>query len=158
MVEVQNTSFIGPKRMTLCCLVALTLSACKQGPSWDDPGPRDVFDAFLMHWFRGEAKEAFDYVLPADREVLTKALDDVSDLPEDRRPEPWEMLVVADVVNVYDIARMEVDSELESKPDEDDKVTLTLHHQDGGQSHATLVWSDNRWYVDLPLEKSGSNG
>lgn len=156
MIEVLNASFIGPKRFGLCCLAAWTLCACHSGDPWKDPGPKDVFDAFLMHWFRGEAEEAFQYILPEDREALTQPLQDVSDLPRDRRPEPWEMLVVADVVNVYDIARMEVDSSLESQPKDGEKAMLTLHHQDGSQSGATLVWSDGRWYVDLPVAESGS--
>jgi hypothetical protein len=155
---VLRASFIDVKHVTFCWLAALVFCACDSGEAWKDPGPKDVFDEFLMHWFRGEAKEAFEYVLPADRKVLTQPLEDASDLPEDQRPEPWEMLVVADVVNVYDIARMDVDSALDSRPNDDEKVTLTLHHQDGSQSEATLVWSDDRWYVDLPLEQSGSEG
>lgn len=126
--------------------------------SWKDPGPRATFDAFLMHWFRGESDLAFELVLPADREALTRPLAAAADLPEADRPKPSDMLVVADIENVYDIDKMEASQTFETKPPDGQKVTLTLHHQDGTQSHAELVWSHDRWYVDLPLPPSGSEG
>lgn len=140
----------------LLIVVLLVLVGCDRDEPWKDPGPRDVFDTFLMHWFRGEAEIAFDYVLPADREALTKSLEEARELPEEQRPEPHEMLVVAEVTNVYDIAKMEVDAPLDKRPADGQKVTLTLHHEDGSNSEAQLVWSDGRWYVDLPLQPSGS--
>lgn len=131
-----------------CCL---GLTGCSNGEAWKNPGPKEVFDSFLIHWFRGESKLAFDFVLPADREALTKPLGDAK-LPEEMRPEPHQMLVVAEIENVYDIAKMEVSQTFETEPAEGQQVTLTLHHEDGSTSNAELVWSEGRWYVDLPLE------
>ena len=124
---------------------------------WKEPGPKDTFDAFLMHWYRGEGEKAFEYVLPADQEALKAPLAAVSDLPETERPKPWEMLVVAEIVNVYDIGKMEVSESFDTEPTQGQQVTLTLHHQDGTKSNAQLVWSSGRWYVDLPLP-SGREG
>lgn len=137
-----------PTALTWFVLVAF--SACDTGQSWKNPGPREVFDAFLIHWFRGEADLAFDYVLPADREALTAPLADV-ELPQKLRPKPEEMLVVADIENVYDIDKMVVSETFEQEPPAGQRVTLTLTRQDGSTAEADLVWSDGRWYVDLPL-------
>lgn len=136
----------------------LIASSCGGGQPWQEPGPKDVFDAFLMGWLRGEPEKAFELVLPADREALTASLAGASDLPADARPKPHQMLVVADIENVYDITKMEVSQTFENEPKNGQQVTLTLHHQDGSQSHAELVWSGGRWYVDLPLSPSGSRG
>lgn len=132
-------------------LTSLGAAGCDEPEPWKTPGPKDVFDQFLIHWFRGEAEIAFDYVLPADRDALTAPLSDPK-LPAEMRPEPHEMLVVAEIENVYDIDKMEVSQTFDTAPPEGQRVTLTLHHQDGSTSDADLVWSEGRWYVDLPIE------
>lgn len=132
-------------------LAVLVVAGCESDQPWEDPGPKDVFDAFLMHYFRGEEREAFEYILPRDREKLLEPLGEAGDMPPEARPQAHEMLVVADVHNVYDISRMELESPLETV-NEGQSVNLILHLQDGTKSNATLVWSGGRWYVDLPLD------
>lgn len=134
-------------------LVLACATGCDSSEPWSDPGPKAAFDAFLMHYFRGEVAEAYEYVLPADRAVIEAPLHNAK-LPQTKRPEPHEMLVVADVQNVYDIKRMELDEPLKSAPADGEAVKLILHLQDGTTTEATMVWSDARWYVDLPLDAS----
>jgi len=143
----------------ICAAMAVALGVgCDRGEAEPDADPRATFEAFLMHWYRGNAELAFDYVLPADREALTKPLEAAADLPEAQRPTPADMLVVSEIDNVYDIAKMEVSQKFDGTPPEGQPVTLTLHHQDGTTSTAHLVFSGGRWYVDLPLPASGTNG
>lgn len=126
--------------------------SCGGSEPWNDPGPRDVFDAFLMHYFRGESELAFELVAPDDRAALTAPLETAGDIPAETKPEPHEMLVVAGVHNVYDVSRMELARPLERAPRDGENVEIVLHHQDGTRSSARLVWIESRWYVDLPLE------
>ncbi len=143
--------------MVLLLGAVVAMSACTTAEPWKEPGPKDVFDTFLMSWIRGEPEVAFEQVLPADRQALTAPLATVQDIPSEDRPKPHEMLVVADIENVYDITKMEVSETFEREPPEGQQVTLTLHHQDGSKSRAALVWSGGRWYVDLPLP-TGTDG
>lgn len=158
MNEVRIMKGSGAWPMMLVMLFGVVLAGCDEDPAWKKPGPKNTVDAFLMHWLRGEQELAFEYILPADRERLTAPLAQLEDVPEKQRPQPHEMLVVAGVTNLYDIAKMEVKGELESAPKEGQTVTVTLHRQDGTTSDAQLVWSDGRWFVDLPLENAGSEG
>ncbi len=137
--------------MTAVCL-ACAISACSE--PWDDPGPREAFDAFLMHYFRGESELAFEYVLPEDRAALTAPLENAKGLPEKATPEAHEMLVVAEVHNVYDISRMALAEPLTSAPSDGQRVELVLQMQDGSKSGAVMVWQDDRWYVDLPMQEA----
>jgi len=133
-------------------LLCLSLVACDTGPDWNDPGPRDTFQTFLLNWYRGDRVKAFAAILPADREVLTKPLSELGEVPDAARPKADEMLVVASIDNPYDIDRMEVTPKLEGPPKEGKRVALKLFYQDGTTGQAHMVWGGDRWYVDLPLE------
>lgn len=138
-------------RGSVFAIVLVATIGCSTSEPWRSPGPKDVFETFLIHWFKGEAKAAFEYVLPEDRDRLAKNLAQLDGVPEDVRPEVHEMLVVADIVNVYDIQRMETKQSMETEPAAGSRVDLILHRQDGSQVGATMVWSGERWFVDLPL-------
>lgn len=134
-------------QMMVALLVAVALSACdSEAPEQ----PNDVFMSFLMHHFRGETQLAFELIAPADRAALTAPLKDAgSDL------EPWQMLVVAEFENLYDVAKVEASEKFEGAVADGTAVTLTVHRTDGTQIEVAMVHEGGRWYIDLPLEGAG---
>jgi hypothetical protein len=126
---------------------------CDEKPAWQEPGPEAAFENFLMDWYRGEYEAAFETIALDDRERLTKPLETLEGkLDEENLPKKVDMLVVGRVDNPYDIKDVELAVALESAPEQGQEVTLDLTYHDGREGEATLVWSGERWLVDLPLE------
>lgn len=138
----------------------LVMSACgsQETSDWDEPGPKATFESFLMNWFRYDREAAFEMIAPEDRERLAASLEMVDEEIGEETLKAHEMLVAGRVDNPYDLERIEADPELESAPDEGTEVTLTLIYHDGRTGDATMIWGGEQWYVDLPLEESGSDG
>ena len=140
---------------TIVILIAYVFCTvgCQSAEPWNEPGPEDTFESFLIHWFRGDAEQAFQMIAPDDREALTAEIGAVANLGI--KPKPWEMLVVAEVENVYDVAKIVAKpSRFEERPADGTIVTLTVKHQDGSANEAQMVWREDRWYVDFPLQKA----
>jgi hypothetical protein len=62
--------------------------------------------------------------------------------------------VVGDLDNPFDFKRVVVEDKLEQAPVEGQVVRLKLIYLDGREGIAQLVWHQERWFVDLPLEGS----
>jgi hypothetical protein len=143
-------------RLVIGTVLAVSLvsfaAGCSTKEAWREPGPRATFETFLMSVFRGEDEAAFAAIAPEDRDVLTAALDEMDDLPEEARPQPHEMWVITAVDNPYDVKRVEVREELTAEPKKGARVTLDISYQDGRTGTATMVWGGERWFVDLPLD------
>ncbi len=154
---LQNISAV-----TAAILVAAILTAslgCESKEAWQEPGPEDTFEQFLMDWYRGEREAAFEAIAPDDRRELLEAYDTLENkLDAEDLPDKSDMLVAGRVDNPYDLAKIELEQPLESAPAEGDEVTLTLEYHDGREGNATLSWGGERWYVDLPLAGEDSAG
>jgi hypothetical protein len=140
--------------MSLCAL-ASALIGCEGKQPWREPGPREVFEQFLMLVLRGEDAAAWAMIAPADREALLKAREElVKRVGEEVAGPPERMLVVGDLDNEYDFKRIEVMDKLEQAPAEGQVIKLKLVYLDGREGYAQLIWQQERWFVDLPLEGS----
>jgi hypothetical protein len=102
-----------------------------------------------MDLFRGDLENAFDKILPEDRDLLMGSLEGVK-LAEDSELKPHEALVVAGAETPYDIRKMTVEN-LESAPQAGYRTTVAIEYHDGRRGEVAMVWSGNRWFVDLPL-------
>jgi hypothetical protein len=132
-------------------------ASCRESSTWDDPGPKATFRQYLMHWFHGESREAFEMIAPDDRERLTRPLDVLRErLDDGALPEEHEMLIAGRIDNPYDIKSMQASPTLESRPEPGTKVTLELEYHDQRTGRADVVWRDGQWYVDLPLAVSST--
>jgi hypothetical protein len=139
----------------LCVAAALLLSGCEGNRPWLDPAPRAVFEQFLMLVLRGEDAKAWDMIAPEDREALLAARAElVAKVGEQVAGPPEAMLVVGDLDNPFDFKRVVVEDKLEQAPVEGQVVRLKLIYLDGREGIAQLVWHQERWFVDLPLEGS----
>jgi hypothetical protein len=148
-------------RSLILLFLATTLAhttSCAAETSWDDPGPEDVFETFLTHWFLGEDEKAFAMVAPSSREVIEAPRTDlVERVPEAAVPEPHEMLVVGRMDNPYRLKGIDTVRDLEAAPTDGETVGLVVEHIDGEKSHATMIWSDEQWFVALPVEGAASS-
>lgn len=137
-------------------VVAVGLSAlslgCEPQTTWDDPGPRASFEAYLFDLFRGDAEAAFQRIAPEDRKVLVKAREGLKGMSEADTPKDHEMLVIAGFDNPYDIKKMALETPLESAPAAGQSVVINLTYRDGRTGKATMKWSGEQWFVDLPLK------
>lgn len=135
--------------------IAGVSTGCESNQDWRKPGPDGVFKAFLTRWFENDRERAFEMVDPEDRRDLEKPLEEVEGRLGSRGDlEASEMLVAGRVDNPYDVKSIEVDPQLEAKPDAGTRVRLRLTYQDAETGEASMVWRDGEWYVDLPLEES----
>lgn len=126
---------------------------CKDKEAWQEPAPEEVFRSFLMDWFRGERDNAFEAIVESDRAALTAPLEDLNKTHgEGVLPEDYQALVVGRVNNPYDFKSIAPKEPLTSAPEVGQKLELTLNFHDGHTGSATMVWSGERWLVDLPLE------
>lgn len=130
-------------------LILLLLTGCSTGPNWEDPGPRAVFEAYLLDLFKGDLENAFDKILPEDREELTRSLQGLN-LPKERQSLPHEALVVAGAETPYDIRKLTAEN-LKEEPKAGHRTTVAIEYHDGRRGEVAMVWSGNRWFVDLPL-------
>jgi hypothetical protein len=150
MVRTQDT--LGWLRCALALGAALSMS-CQGRHPWQDPGPRESFEQFLMLVLRGEDEQAWAMIEESDRQQMLRAREAlVKRVGEEVAGPPSRMLVVGDLDNPYDFKRIEVVDKLESAPTEGQRVRLKLIYLDGREGSAQLVWRAKRWFVDLPLE------
>lgn len=144
--------------LAACLLAALSLSACSKGGavSWDDPGPVQTFERFLLDWYRGAEPLSWQAIAPEDREALLKkreALKREAKLPDDAVAPPHELFIGTSVDSPYEFRKIEVVEPLKEAPKPGHRVTLKLAYLDGREGQARMVWGGDRWYVDLPLER-----
>lgn len=125
-------------------IIVLLLSACG-GESWKDPGPRSIYEQFMIHTARARKAEALALVDPEDIPLLTTGLDK---LPKEQRPPEDDRLVVAGIDNKFDIKRIEITQQFESEPAAGTSLELKLHYVDETTKVAHMVWR-GEWYVDL---------
>ncbi|MGM0555637.1 MAG: hypothetical protein ACQEVA_04575 [Myxococcota bacterium] len=137
--------------------LGLLLSGC--GKPWQDPGPDDTFETFLLDLYSGNRQAAFDALRQQDRERLTKALEELEgEVPEDALPDRTQMLVTGRVDNPYDFKDIEYEEEFDQEPKEGTVVKLQLVYHDGREGQARVIWGGDRWYVDLPEATERSEG
>lgn len=157
-----TTDRIGIPLLVLALLfvgIAGASSGCEKSEDWRSPGPDGVFAEFLTRWFENDRQRAFEMVDPEDRGKLEKPLEKVEErLGSQGDLKGSEMLVAGRVDNPYDVKSIEVDPQLEEKPDAGTRVRLRLTYQDEETGEASMVWRDGKWYVDLPLEESAMEG
>lgn len=138
--------------MLLAALAMLAPLGCDSAEPWQQPGPEESFERFLSDWYRGDRQAAFEAIDPEDRQRLLEPLGRLHEvLDEEHLPDDSDMLVAGRVDNPYDVAKIEVDEPLETRPQEGQEVTLRLTYHDGRQGEAIMKWGGQRWYVDLPL-------
>ena len=125
--------------------------ACSQA-RWDDPGPRETFENFLIAESQGDIETVFAMIWKEDREVLKARADALEGVPESVRPAAHEMLVIAGMDHPYDIERTRLAKKIESEPETGQQVVVELFYMDGREGKATMIWGGDGWYVDLPLE------
>ena len=142
--------------LLLCLpLVGLALSGCDEGGDWRDPGPDDVLERFVTHWYLEEREEVLALVAPEDRAQIEAAHRELQAMkvPEEARPRLEEMLELGWVVNPYTLRKAQVLEKLEGAPKPGQRVKVKIVRGDGEEAMATMVWSGERWFVDLPLEE-----
>jgi hypothetical protein len=147
-----------PLARPLILAVALTFASagCEKEEPWQEPGPAASFERFLMDWFQGEREAAFAAIVASDREALSAPLEKLkSEIDAEELPDKADMLVVGRVNNPYDFESIRPSTPLESAPEIGQRVELSLNFHDGREGTATMVWSGEKWLVDLPLKSTG---
>lgn len=140
-------------------VIASAILGCKRKEAWQEPAPEEVFRAFLMDWFRGEQQRAFEAIVESDRAALMAPLEQLKATHgADALPEDYQMLVVGRVNNPYDFKSIVPKQRLEAAPASGQQVELTLNFHDGRTGSATMVWSGERWLVDLPINADEAGG
>lgn len=137
-------------------LATVNLSACSKSTTWDDPGPVQTFERFLLDWYRGAEPLSWQAIAPEDREALLKkrdALKREAGLKDDAVAPPHELFIGTSVDSPYEFRKIEVVEPLKDAPKKGQRVTLKLAYLDGRTGQARMVWGGDRWYVDLPLER-----
>lgn len=136
----------------ICLLIVsagLLSSGC--GKPWQNPGPDETFETFLLDLYTGKRESAFNSLMEEDRQRLTKALDTLdADVAGDALPERAQMLVTGRVDNPYDFKDISFEEDLTEEPKVGTTVELKLEYHDAREGSARVVWSGERWHVDLP--------
>jgi len=134
-------------------------AACSDGQSWDDPAPSTVFERFLMAWSQNERDKAYDMIDPSDRELLEEPLDELRAVASDgETPTSSEMLVTGRVDHPFDLEDVRLVDPPSGGVSPGDTVQLELVYFDERSGEAQLVWRDNQWFVDLPLQVGAGQG
>ena len=113
-----------------------------------------MFERFLLDVAMGQSEEAFEAIEPTDRAQLLAAREALG-VPDDAKPKPEEMLIVAGIDSAYDIKKIEVDPKLTEAPKPGTRVKLRLRYEGERVGEAFMIWSGERWFVDLPLNPKG---
>lgn len=138
-----------PKRWLLLGLMAWTMG-CGGSEPWENPGPRETFQTFLMDMWRGQTEAAYGALSPELRDALEGPLAMLGDhIEQGALPEREEMFVVARLDNPFDLHRMEIEDPVREPPEVGRRVTLKLQYHDGRTGQAALLWGGDRWYIDL---------
>ncbi len=145
--------FSDVKSLIILMLLPVLVVGC-EGADWADPGPKDVFEQFLLNLAMGENELAFAAIEADDRATITKALKTLK-LPDEAMPKPHDMLVVTGVNNPFELKSIDVDPKLEAEPKPGTRVRLTLHFNGDRNTEAFMIWDGNAWFVDLPLDSKG---
>lgn len=135
----------------LAVILLLGTVGCSQS-SWDNPGPRETFENFLISRSQNDTEAMFNHIWKEDRETLKSSVESLENIPENVRPAPHEMLVVAGMDHPYDIERTRLQDKIDGEPSEGQRVVIELFYLDGREGQATMIWGGDGWYVDLPLE------
>ena len=140
--------------LLLCALLCASGGCEDDGGDWRDPGPDEVLERFLTHWYLEEHQELLSLIAPQDRAQLEAAHERLRAMkvPDSVGPRPEEMLELGWVANPYLLRKTQVVDRLKAPPAAGQRVAVKVVQGDGEEAVATMVWSGERWYVDLPLE------
>lgn len=140
-------------------VMVLAQSGCSDGQSWDDPAPSTVFERYLMAWSQNERDKAYDMIDPADRELLEAPLDELQAVaPDGEAPTSSEMLVTGRIDHPFDLEDVRLVDPPSGGVSSGETVQLELLYFDERSGEAQLVWREDQWFVDLPLEEeAGEN-
>ncbi len=145
----KNSRFI--INLLVVLLISVVLAGCSKGNAWENPGPRESFETFLMDLWRGNRAEAFAAVWPDDQQRLMAAGDVLAKkYPKVPGLKPEEWLVVSRIDNPFDIRRLEIVSEASAVFEAGDRVLLEIHYYDDRVGKTEMVWGGERWFVALP--------
>ncbi len=129
----------------------LSISACSRPDPWRVEDPTEALKVYLQALNFGATDVAWEFLLPEDRAVIEKrrdAFDALANSTVSRAP--WDLLSPGHIISTpRDYASVTVDAEASNG--ERTVITVVLHNEQSFE--VIMIRQDERWYVDLPLER-----